>query len=288
MAIEVHGSTPATVANDNNSATTASFSPPAGSVVVAIAITPWIGNTMTVTDSSGGGSWSGHQQASTHTNDGVVRIAYKVFNSAPGSITVSASHSGGGTILVVQVLTGCDLINPTGATAGSNKTSNTTSYTQSITTTVAGSRVYGGAAGNANGGSWSPNGNTTELRDYSVVGFASGWAFVNSSNTTSPGSKTLGGTASSSTPGAIALLEILPQSAQEHDHDASDTLTLSDSITTTLTRATGDTLALADDVNYTNLKARTAQDTVALAESVNRETTTLPLVQITTYQMSID
>lgn len=145
MAISLDGSTPAAVDNAGSTsatAVTASFSPPAGSLV-AIAVNIGLQGTsatqtVTVADSlsnsytAGPGIWAFNANGSW--------LFTRYYAAAPGSITVTATRSatGAGLFEVVPwVLTGAAASQ---AGAASNTTSNSaTSLTGSITTTAAGS-----------------------------------------------------------------------------------------------------------------------------------------------------
>jgi hypothetical protein len=216
MAIVLDGSTPAAAdATSSTSGTqvTASFSPPAGALVVVAVnlgydVHPASGPTITVADSlgnsyaSGPWAWDGQWE-------GAYLFSFP-YTSAPGSITVTATRtvSTGAALfeVVTWVLTG------TGSQAGAgtgflpNSTS-VTAFTSSITTTATGSWTVVSAA-------------IAWVQSLTPVSVTTDHAFTNSTDgetgvtghavTGTPGAATLGWTGTVSGPFAWAALEILP------------------------------------------------------------------------------
>lgn len=131
MVLALDGSTPTFVKGTSNPATTASFSPPANAMLIAFAEADE-GNTFSVS----GGSLTWTQIDSLSGGGGVASVSsWRAFTTtAPGSITVSSTRTGGFTAnsLKVLVFTGAET-SFTGAhsIASSNTTSATATQTGS-------------------------------------------------------------------------------------------------------------------------------------------------------------
>lgn len=197
--------------------TTAAFSPPANSLVVALVAGGWSlnsTNTATVSDSLGGANWSIIQTSSTGQYNGCSAIAYKYFVTSPGSISVSASFAnlGGMCELSVKVLTGADVADFIGATATVDISTNTTDFTAPLTTTRAGSRVFGVVQNNNTGNALTLNSNTSAIDHFfDSSQFSDICSFQNASDTVTPSTVTFGATAPNTDgSGSITLVEILP------------------------------------------------------------------------------
>jgi hypothetical protein len=142
--IAADSSTPAVVHGNYgvSSVSTASFSPPAGSLLEVMVDALHSGVTVTLSDSAGGTYTAGpHIQGTTQA--GSIYFFQRYLPSAPGPVTVTASQSGSAraTIsLAVQVL---DNAAPVQAGAASAATTGSgTSQSGSLTTTAAGSWAY--------------------------------------------------------------------------------------------------------------------------------------------------
>lgn len=228
MAIAENASTPAIVTGTGTGAlTTASFSPPAGSLLVALVGGGWSNGRITVAMSD---SVSGAWQPAVIANDiggngvyGFAAVYYRYLASAPGSMTVTATYSGfsgsgaGGRQLAVRVLTGAASVQG-GATAKTTLSTSMSSLTTSITTTTAGSVVYGAAddarsaetmAASANTVFCSANGGTNPFPSSNdTVTLA---AIKSVQATGSPGQMSMGVSLGfSSDQGELALFEVLP------------------------------------------------------------------------------
>lgn len=229
MAIAEDASTPAVATGTGTAAlTTASFSPPAGSLLVALIGGGWSNSRITtaITDSVGG-TWTPGVIANDITGDnfyGYAAVYLRYLPSAPGAMTVTATYSGfsgsgaGGRQLAVRVLTGASSVQTGAATAKLALDSSTSSLTASIATTTAGSVVFGVAddarraetmSASANTSLCSANGGTNPFSSsFDTVTLA---AFKQTSATGSPGSLSLGVSLSaSSNQGEIALFEVIP------------------------------------------------------------------------------
>jgi hypothetical protein len=214
MAIAEDASSPATVtaAASSSALTTASFSPPAGSLLIALASFGPLSGTCTLSVSdSGSHTWTlGKRQNATGVPTSEVWWTYLA--SAPGSITVTATptNGGAGQLLTVRVLTGCS---PT-QTGATGSTSGVTP-TVSVTTTQAGSWVYGVLGDNATAqAQLTANANTSVIswfQDTSEVETYS--SFKGAASTSSPGATTFGFTTGNSDTYEIAAMEVLPAAA---------------------------------------------------------------------------
>lgn len=224
MAITEDASTPAIIQQTGSGvSTTASFSPPSSSLLVALVSGGW-GNTalMTaaVTDSTGGTWTAAVTAAGTNTGlRGIAAVFYRYLPTTPGAMTVSATFTGlqGGRELAVRVLNGA-ASSQAGAGAGSqvNGTA-TTAGTVSVTTTVAGSVVYGIADNPNANNAYTPNAATSVLTGTPTGVFADAtdsvrlvaWKATNA--TVTPGATTLGGTWTAAANSNIAAFEAIPQ-----------------------------------------------------------------------------
>lgn len=165
MAIAEDVSTPTVTRGTHGTSTTcvsASFSPPAGSLLIVQAVIGWDSTganpTLSCSDSVGGTYSTGitTKNATNPVSQGT--IFYRYLASAPGAMTVTATSSSAASKsmqLGVRVVTGAS------ATIGAVASSTTAAIGNLVTTTV-GSRVYciGGAGLN---GTMTPNANTTNI-----------------------------------------------------------------------------------------------------------------------------
>lgn len=203
MAIAEHAAAPAVNPTTGTGAvtplTTGSFSPPAGSLVIALCAlgAGSSAGTITVTDSVGGGGWAKVSKLGPASRYGVAAVAYKYFAAAPGSITVSAAFTGitGGRYLQIKTLTGVSPSTPVGGTVAITPAAST-SRTTAITRTVAGSYVAGiGVCNNQpTTASYTAAPATTELGDFwaGATDQCGMSAFKQTALTSAPGPATLG------------------------------------------------------------------------------------------------
>lgn len=241
-------STPAIATGTSNGViTTASFSPPANTLLVALVAGGYGNNpnapTVTITDSLGG-TWI---QRPNVVNTGApsfyggVAIWIRYLTSAPGPMSVTGTflNLSGGRFLAVRVLTGAKPDQTGAASAVLDINTPTTAWTTPITTTVTGSVVYGlcddPVAADA----------ITAATGTTVVGSA----FVDSTDgitavagkstvpTGTPGATTLGFTNAVSQTGVLALLEILPVSTTTFTKTQTDSAGLTDTIGIVLSHA---------------------------------------------------
>lgn len=209
-------STPAVVSNTGaTNPTTASFSPPGNSLLLALIGGGWGSSTVsaTVTD-SGGHSWINGPTATGATSGqfGVAKIAYTYLATAPGTMTVTATFTNlqGGAFLAVRVLNNAAAWQ-SGAGVNTVVSATTTVATISDTTTRANSLVYGIGDAATSNVPFTPNAATTSITTFAdatdTVTLA---AWKGSVQTTTPGATTFGGTWSATSVTNIAVFEVLP------------------------------------------------------------------------------
>jgi hypothetical protein len=216
MAIVEDGSTPAVVPKTAvGSVATASFSPPANSLLVAIVsggFSSSSNETITVSD-SGSHTWATGITVSGHARVGIYLCQ---LTTAPGSITVTAAFTGnaGDEYIAVRVLTGA-ATTQTGAGTAVLNNFNGAGATMSVTTTQTGSVVYGISDNYSNVSALTPNAATTLIGTAFIDSTNGSWAsaWKSTSATGTPGATTFGGTYTSGTVSMAAALEILPQTA---------------------------------------------------------------------------
>ena len=196
--------------------TTASFSPPAASLVVAISIGGWhsSGTPSAVHTDSKGSAYTVAfaQTGDPTTSGGYIRISFHYFATAPGAMTVTSTNAvAGAWSLQVLVLNGA-AVTQNGATAGAQFL-DTTVFTRSITTTAARSRVYGAVDDSRSTNTLTAAANTTlTSADWTetTVDLVSQVFIKASAATVTPGAVTLGvNDSSSAARGVIALWEVL-------------------------------------------------------------------------------
>ena len=205
-------STPAVVTGTGTgNITTASFSPPTNSLLVAIVAGGFNsgGSTSATVSDTAGHTWTSGVSANTF---GLAQISYTYLTSAPGSITVTASytHLGGGRLLAVRVLNGARA-SQSGAASATSLTSGSTSAAVTITTTTSGSQVYGVSYDASTNSVFTANGSTTIVNNFNdVTDTVTLAAWKATVVTGSPGSTVLGGTYSASAGGDNVAFEVLP------------------------------------------------------------------------------
>jgi hypothetical protein len=212
MPVAVDASSPALVRVASGVATTASFTAPAGSLLLAMYT---IANTGTATDTvtdSGGLTWS---SAVVKIGDGTrlycaIRWAYQE-TSAARTVTVNPGTSANNRILQVLVLTGGDGAGPVGATATGDTTTSTI-MTQALTSTAAGSMAFAVYADN--NGLAQPTAATGTTR-HSANNTAETGAFLyqTAASTASGETMTIASTAPNSNQLSWGMVEILPVAA---------------------------------------------------------------------------
>lgn len=219
MAIVEDASSPAAVHSTAGTGpyTTAQFSPPANSLIVAMIGADGGASTVTAALSdSGSHTWSLLKRQNTASGGavgGTAEIWCLYTASGLTNITATATMSGStaaGANLVVKVLTGA-ASTQTGATQGASGTGSSTANL-SITTTTNGAHVYGAVINYANSTAYTANGSSTiidGLSDSTNGDWYAAWKA--SADVGTPGATTLGFTNTSANFN-IAAVEILPAS----------------------------------------------------------------------------
>lgn len=214
MAIAEDASSPASVyaysATSSSTVTTASFTPPANSLVLVMVATATAGPIPAISMSdSGSHTWTA---GPAKTDIGYVATAHYwcYFAASPGPITITAGNSPGtGDIyLTVRVLTGASPVQ-NGATIAVADDTATTSPLVPITTTTPGSVPYFTAAV-LGGGTLTPNANTTNVAANTT---SDDLAMGRAPATVTPGTETVGWSISSATYWVMSGMEILPSVA---------------------------------------------------------------------------
>lgn len=208
-------SAPAPVTDTDNAATTASFTPVADCLIVAVAICGNITGTGTltapVTDSLGS-TWT-LLERSNAAGTGCVEVWAMDAGSSPSARTVTVTGTGGaqavGVALTVKCLTGA---NPVASCLGATaETAGTNAYTISHTSTTTDALVIGGVVNNINAGALTPNSvthpwqavsDTTQTERYGV------WRAIDLVAT--PGTEVFGYTQAAGQQQAHVAVEILP------------------------------------------------------------------------------
>jgi hypothetical protein len=213
--ITEHGSAPAPVlaTGISTTATTASFTPVANSLLIAIACGGGgtAVQTVPVTDSLGS-TWTLLKRANTNNFAGVTEIWVMDAGASPAARTVTATltgSDGAGISLCVKVLTGAQ---PAATCLGGFTVVNsTTAYTISITTTTAGSLACAGLVDSTGSGALTANGITTawQSENDGTDGHKLA-AFRATSLTGTPGATVIGFTNGAANNQAIVAVEILP------------------------------------------------------------------------------
>lgn len=220
MAVTEDASTPATAVSAGGSTATtlasASFSPPAGSWLVALCSVNYSSNTsfpsLAVSDSASG-TWNAGPVASSTAAPGLSQIFTRYCATAPGSITVTFSRGADATAamlqLAVRVCNGAASSQSGAASASPHGT--TTPAAVTLTTTRAGSAVYvaGAAAGNTTPTAGTGTATITVTHDTTDGGYPLAGS-QNPLATVTPGSETLSWTIGSAQAWCLAALEILP------------------------------------------------------------------------------
>ena len=223
MAITEDASTPAIVSGTGSGGTntivTASFTPPANTLLVAL-----VGNVSSLTSptialsDSVSGTWTQAVQAiSTASFFGLVKIYYRYLSSAPGAMTVTGTYTNaGGRFLAVRVLNGAKSVQTGAGTGSTVNGTNTTAGTTSITTTITGSQVYGLSNDTSANTPLTLNGSTSlltggDFADATDTGRMVGWKATSTTGT--PGATTLGGTWGTTSKSNIVAFEVLPAAA---------------------------------------------------------------------------
>lgn len=212
-------STPAIVSASGNSPasiTTAAFSPPAGSLLVAL-VTGGYGTasvSCSITDSNSG-TWTqaGQGSGQVGTYYGLAAVYYQYLAAGATNMTVTASYTNlsGGRFLAVRVLTGAAPAQNS-ATKGGTVVTGTQNLTVTINTTMGNSYIYGAVNDVTNNDTLTAaNSGVTIVGQFNdpVPDAISSAAVRTAGATTTPGAVTFG-VNDSSHGGQIAYMEIQP------------------------------------------------------------------------------
>ena len=273
MTVAEDASTPAAVASGQGvtttAITTASFSPPAGSLLVVMAgvelsaaysTTPSISISTTAAGVTFTQAVFRAEPTGKYTYAG---IWYAYLSSAPGSITVKATRSeagSGGMEMAVRVVTGA--ASSIGATAIVNNTGQSPSAQVSITPTKTGSQLYV-VGSNDDSGSLTADAATTTISSL-VDGTSIGEVYTGkaTSLTSSTSAVTLGwtGNPSANDHQVVGAIEVVPAATGGTNYTASpaDHEGLSDG------------LSLAQSFNRSPADHEGLSDGLSLAQSFNR------------------
>jgi len=193
VAIAIHGSSPAIATGDSTTVITATFSPPADSLLVAC-VFAIDGDSATIGVSNSGTAQTWTQRARRDEADSGSRIGLAAIYTAPNAtaqtnITVTATtNNNGGIGLKVYVVTGVSLTTPVGATGeGSSTTNNVT--VAAYTSTGAGSRGIAVAHDASQTGTPTSTDDESAVLDFDTG--LTGMGIVKASNTATPGTSVM-------------------------------------------------------------------------------------------------
>jgi len=248
-------STPAPVDNTVSTAgtaVTASFSPPANSMVVIVVNIGYLANTTTGPTVTCADSLANSYTAGPAAYDGQFAGSYQFshfYSSAPGAITVTVTRTvalGQSNFEVVPyVLTGANSSQAGQGTA--NGTGTTGAFTKSVTTTATGSwTCVGLAVGNVMTGTPTGVGVTTDHSFNDGTDLVSGAA--GHAITGSPGATTLGWTWTSNSDFAWTALEILPAAGGASAISLGDVAGANDTLSVAVAVQLADTAGSVDTI----------------------------------------
>lgn len=205
---------PASVHSTNMTATTASFSPQANTLMVALVSADGAGGasatTAAVTDSLSG-TWT-LLKRQNNTGGGVggsAEVWCRYVSSAPGSVTVTATwntNGAAGGALTVRCLLGANSTQP-GAVGGTGGTP--VAPTATLTPTVIGSWVYGANLNFSASTSMTANANTTRIDQFQDTTNGDNWNSFKGATAVASLSSTTYGYTNSNTSYNTAAAEIL-------------------------------------------------------------------------------
>jgi len=254
MPILQDASTPAPIDSTGNSSgtlATASFSPPANSMVVIVVNIGFLNTTITGPTVTCADSLANSYTAITPAYDGQFAGSYQFshfYASAPGTITVTVTRTvATGTAnfsITPYVLTGANSSQAGAASANGTGTSST--FTKSITTTQTGSwTCVGLSVGNTETGTPTPVGGVTTDHFFNdgtdFVAEAAGHV-----TTVTPGATTMGWTWHSSSDFAWTALEILPAAGGASSPALADVAGVREAFTATVAVTLADTAGVGD------------------------------------------
>ena len=274
--IAEHASAPASMGlTGGGSMSSAQFSPPANSLLVAIAIGEFQSTTAevstTVTDSAGG-TWTrlGHvAQTGSGLAGGCTDLWVRYLTAAATNLQVNVAFTNlqGGRTLTVKVLTGADPVQD-GTVASIVAPSGATSRRVTITPSQVGSVIYGGDQTGANARTFAPLANTSTIFAHpNSTDGSTGDTWRMTDPTTATTAVTVGGDYTVGNAGTALAVEIVPATVASTPKDLPDeALTVTDALTATMT---GKALTLTETVTATDaLTATMTGNAPTLAETV--------------------
>jgi hypothetical protein len=222
--IEDGPNSPVAVHSATTTATTAAFSPQAGTLLVARVAadgSSTVLTTATVTD-SGAHVWTLLKRQNTinaaPSLGGTTEVWCTYLGTAPGSITVTASWSGGGGSnggdLVVKSVLNAAQIQP-GATSGAG--GGTIAPTTTLTPTAVGSKVYGAALDYTTNAVLTANTQTTSDDQFNDATNGDTWAVWSGAAWTTTLTSTTFGYTNASAAYNVAAAEIMPALPRNED-----------------------------------------------------------------------
>lgn len=263
MALAIDASSPASVTSTTNTVTTASFTPPANGLVVALAS---IGNstgsgtfTGTVSDSISSTWTSFRRQNAAGEGSAEVWIADAGSATARTVTLLGSSGSAQGVQLSVIVFTGAEVKANQPGTSG---VVNGSAYTVTLST-AAGSYVVGVLNRSASGVTLTVNGNTTALLSTNDSTNGETYGTFRSSSLTTASANAYGYGNTSSSGNLLVGLEILPSSTTPVS--AGDTGSGTEGVSLSVTLSSADTGAGADATSAKGMNA--IPDTGAFTET---------------------
>lgn len=206
---------PVAVHSTTRTGTTASFSPQANTLLVALVAVDGAANlatTAAITDSLSG-TWTLLKRQNTIVSGslgGSSEVWCRYLSSAPGSMTVTSTWSVNGQPggnLVVRSLLGADPTQP-GATGGAGGAS--IAPTAALTPTVIGAWVYGAILDYTTNTTLTANANTSIVDQYVDATNGDTWGTIKGSAAVSSLSSTTYGCTNANADYNVALAEILP------------------------------------------------------------------------------
>lgn len=236
MPITESASRPVTAQGTGNSPlTTASFTPPAGSLLVAMVAGGWGSATVAVTDSLGG-TWILKQLSNTIVGGLAAMFIRYVPTSAAMTVTATYTGLGGGRMMDIRVLQGAGSQQNTSAVQGGNSATPLGTITANVTTGVKNTFIYGVESEAGVGGTpitYGGAANTSLLSNF--YNGADGVAYASFRSTiaqANPGSGTYGVTSSPNAPSShISIMEIQPSPVKEDVTLVADTVNLNIQLT---------------------------------------------------------
>jgi hypothetical protein len=209
------GTQPTPVHATGLSATTASFTPEANTLLVALVAADGLSTVAlsTAVSDSLSGSWTLLKRQNTITGvGGAAEVWIRDIGASPASMTVTANWNNaagtnGGNLTVRTLIGALPVAQQTGATGGNGGSS--VAPTCSLTPTQIGSRIYGAALDYTTNATLTANANTTSIDQFPDATNGDTWATFQASGDTSSLSSTSYGYTNANAAYNVAAAEIL-------------------------------------------------------------------------------